>query len=198
MSYSVTVPDLSNNEFQDSSSIYDASHLSLNKKDIDGISSALKYRRPIQRDTDSTYKPIDSGQNSSWPIYEESPIINLPDRARVQRSEPSNSFHALQEWEGYVLEANEDEFTARLVDLTAGVTQEDEETTIPLEEVAENDHKRICPGSIFRWVIGYENLASGNKRRVSQIVFRDLPLMSKWDISEGKEWAQGIVESIKD
>ena len=198
MSFFPTVPDLSNNEFQDSSSTYDDSYLSLNKKHIEGIGSAQRHRRPIVRDTDSMYKPFDSGLNSSWPIYEENPFINIPAKARVQRREPSNSFHALQEWEGYVLEATEDEFTARLVDLTAGATQEDEEATIPLEEIAENDHKRICPGSIFRWVIGYENLASGNKRRVSQIVFRDLPLMSTWDISEGKEWAQGIVESIKD
>ncbi len=198
MYFFLTVPDLSSNEFQDSSSIYDYSYMSLNKKHLEGIGSVLEHRRPIVRDTDSMYKSFDSGLNSRWPIYEENPVINFPAKARGLRSEPSNSFHALQEWEGYVLEITGDEFTARLVDLTAGATQEDEEATIPLEEIAENDHKRICPGSIFRWVIGYENLASGNKRRVSQIVFRDLPLMSTWDISEGKEWAQGIVESIKD
>ena len=33
---------------------------------------------------------------------------------------PSVTFHALQEWEGYVVEIGEEGFVARLVDLTAG------------------------------------------------------------------------------
>ena len=38
-----------------------------------------------------------------------------------------STFHALQEWEGYVLEIHGDEFVARLVDLTVGSSHEEEE-----------------------------------------------------------------------
>ena len=33
---------------------------------------------------------------------------------------PKATFHALQEWEGYVVEIGETDFVARLIDLTAG------------------------------------------------------------------------------
>ena len=136
------------------------------------------------------------------------PIIDFPDLAQVSQDQPQVSFHALQEWEGYVLEetaeqsaqtgSREEEFTARLLDLTAGSSQEEEEAVIPLSEIAEDDRKRLRPGAIFRWVIGYERSESGTKRRVSQIVFRDLPAMTKQDMSEGGEWAREIRQSIVD
>lgn len=42
-------------------------------------------------------------------------------------SETAFSFHLLQEWEGYVIEIEKDNFTARLLDLTAGSSVEEEE-----------------------------------------------------------------------
>ena len=136
------------------------------------------------------------------------PIIDFTDLAPVSQALPRVSFHALQEWEGYVLEEpawddcpegrREGEFTVRLLDLTAGSSQEEEEAVIPLSEIAEDDLNRLRPGAIFRWVIGYERSASGTKRRVSQIVFRDLPAMTKQDMSEGEEWARELRRSIVD
>lgn len=125
-------------------------------------------------------------------------IIELPELKKVSNAPPLVTFHALQEWEGYVLEKRADEFTARLLDLTAGSSHEEEEATIPLEEIAEDDYIRVIPGSIFRWVIGYERSASGTKRRVSQIVFRDLPAITKQDMFEAKEWARKIVQLWSD
>ena len=109
-------------------------------------------------------------------------------------SETAFSFHLLQEWEGYVIEIEKDIFTARLLDLTAGSSVEEEEAVIPLAELSEDDRKRLRLGSIFRWGIGYEHSASGTKRRVSQIVFQDLPVMTAQDIAEGKEWAKKIAQ----
>ena len=91
---------------------------------------------------------------------------------------PRATLHALQEWEGYVVEVERDELVARLVDLTAGSTHEEEEAVIPLAEISECDVAAVRVGSIFRWVIGYERSPSGTKKRVSQIVFRDLPRMT--------------------
>ena len=121
-------------------------------------------------------------------------ILNLP-QPSAHRS-LSATLHALQEWEGYVVEIGEDEFVARLVDLTAGMSYETDEATIPMEEISEHDAEKMSEGDIFRWVIGYERSASGTKRRVSQIVFRDLPRMTAADFEEGRKWAERVARSL--
>ena len=110
---------------------------------------------------------------------------------------PLPVLHALQEWEGYVLELNADEFVAALVDLTSGSSHEEEEAIIPLTEIAENDAATLRAGAIFRWVIGYERSPSGTKKRVSQIVFRDLPRMTERDMEQGREWARQTRRAFK-
>ena len=104
----------------------------------------------------------------------------------------------LQEWEGYVVEIGDDEFVARLVDLTAGHSPETEEATIPLDEVSEDDASRMTEGSIFRWVIGYERSPEGTRKRASQIVFRDLPGMTEGDIAEGRVWAKRMAAALRE
>jgi hypothetical protein len=121
-------------------------------------------------------------------------IVNLP-QPRVRRSPPV-TFHALQEWEGYVTEINDTEFTASLTDLTAGATFAGEEADIPLDEISEADATKMQVGSIFRWVIGYERTA-GSKKRVSHIVFRDLPAITRTDLRDGEEWAHKIMAAFE-
>ena len=126
--------------------------------------------------------------------------ICIPDPPPANRNWVT--MHALQEWEGYVLHKADHDFVARLRDLTAEsfVSQahqtEEEEATIPLTEVADEDLHRLRPGSVFRWVIGYERAATGTKRRISQIVFRDLPSITEEDESAGIEWARKILQSL--
>ena len=120
-------------------------------------------------------------------------ILDLPPRPRRM---PSATFHALQEWEGYVLSIDKDEFEARLIDRTAGATYESEEATIPLQELSDHDAKKLRLGAIFRWVIGYERTAGGSRRRVSQIVFRDLPAVTESDLRAGQEWAANMFKSL--
>lgn len=103
---------------------------------------------------------------------------------------PTTTLHALQEWEGYVVDIGETDFVARLIDLTAGSEHEDEEATIPLAEISDDDVARMREGSIFRWVIGYERSVTGTKKRVSQIVFRDLPVITAADLREAEAWAE--------
>ena len=129
-------------------------------------------------------------------------IIQLP--VAVPENPHWKTTHALQEWEGWVIEKGEEEFTARLLDLTAvdsdprlGWTQE-EEAIIPYSEISEDDLSRLRPGSVFRWIIGYERSATGTKRRISQIIFRDLPAMTKHDMSFGEEWAEKIARAFQD
>ena len=107
------------------------------------------------------------------------------------------TLHALQEWEGYVVEIDRDQFVAQLVDLTAGSTHEEEEAVIPLAEISECDAAAARVGSIFRWVIGYERSPAGTKKRVSQIVFRDLPRMTERDFREGRKWARETMRAFE-
>ena len=123
------------------------------------------------------------------------PILSFPPRPSPAR--PTATLHALQEWEGYVIEMNGDEFVARLVDLTAGSTHEEEEAVIPQAEVSECDVATMGVGSIFRWVIGYERSPAGTKKRISQIVFRDLPRMAERDFRDGRSWAREMLQAFK-
>lgn len=120
-------------------------------------------------------------------------VLDLPPRPRRM---PSATLHALQEWEGYVLHVGEEEFEARLIDLTAGAVYEGEEATIPRQELSDHDAKKLRVGAIFRWVIGYERTAGGSRRRVSQIVFRDLPAVTKTDLRDGEAWAGNMFQSL--
>ncbi len=106
----------------------------------------------------------------------------------------TNTLHALQEWEGYVVEIGDEEFVARLIDLTAGHSHETEEADIPLAELSEDDIRRMKVGSIFRWVIGYERSPGGSKKRVSRIVFRDLPKVTESDLRRAREWARDMAK----
>lgn len=115
--------------------------------------------------------------------------LELPPRPEGTVRQSSPHLNPLQEWEGYVLDVGPDNFTARLLDLTAGSSIEEEEAEVPIEEISEQDRVRVQPGAIFRWVIGYERSPAGVRKRVSVIVFRDLPAVTERDLQEGREWA---------
>ena len=119
-----------------------------------------------------------------------------PPRAGYEHHPPTASLVALQEWEGYVTEISEEGFTARLIDLTADSPYEEEEASIPLAEISEDDAESMRLGSVFRWAIGYERSPSGTKRRVSQIVFRNLPAVTPSDRREGEKWARAVLRSF--
>lgn len=106
------------------------------------------------------------------------------------------SFRALQEWEGYVTSVDKASFVARLADVKSSASHDEEEAVIPRTELSDADDTRLRVGHIFRWVIGYEQSPAGTKRRVSQIVFRDLPAITLSDLQEGEDWAQEIARSL--
>lgn len=145
--------------------------------------------------TSTPVKPVPDDDYTGHPQVPDghASVLDLPPRPRRV---PSATFHALQEWEGYVLEVGEEAFEARLIDMTVGGTYEGEEATIPLLEISDHDAKRLRVGAIFRWVIGYERTTGGNRRRVSQIVFRDLPAITKSDLRAGQEWAANMFKSL--
>jgi hypothetical protein len=107
------------------------------------------------------------------------------------------SSHALQRWDGYVLDIGPDSFRARLTDLTNPSVQSDaEEVEVSLEELDADSRARLAPGRLFQWSIGYELSRSGQKTRFSRIVVRQLPIWTPSELdqarAEGKELAQAI------
>ncbi len=147
-----------------------------------GADTSTTSVRDPQADATTSCPFTGSEQNETRPAR----VVNLPGPRTIPKLP---SLHALQEWEGYVTEINDSEFVANLLDITAGDTFAGEEVVIPLDEISEADVARMRTGSIFRWVIGYERAPSGSKRRVSQIVFRNLPAFTRKDLQEAEEWA---------
>jgi len=159
------------------------------------IRLTLKYGKAGGLTTDARHAQANPALATGRQAVDDlSGIVRLP-RLPTHRP-PATTLHALQEWEGYVVEFDETEFTARLTDLTAGASHEGEEATIPRAELSDRDNARIREGSIFRWVIGYERSAAGTKKRVSHIVFRDLPAFTETDRRRGDAWAQEMMQSF--
>lgn len=156
----------------------------------DLVESALMLRRvSVVEKTAAVPDPQESvgGVQSNTPPPG---VLAFPVPRRPPRS--ATTFYPLQEWEGYVTAIDKDSFTARLVDITAGGTRTTETATIPLTEISETDADKMEIGSFFRWVIGYRRDVSGTKHRVSVIVFRDLPVMTKARLRRARAWAEKI------
>ena len=145
---------------------------------------------PQTHDTDVAEATIEDPLTSAQIGSDLRNVIDFPDLATVSRTVSSTSFHLLQEWEGYVILKGTEDFTVRLLDLTKSSTYEEEEAVIPFSEITNDERKSMRLGSIFRWVIGYERSASGTKQRVSRIVFRDLPVVTKQEITEADQRAK--------
>jgi len=121
----------------------------------------------------------------------------FPAKLSKQR-EARYTFSVLQEWEGYVLSISKDTFTARLVDVTMGRSEEEEEADLPLDDLEEADRSRIRDGAIFRWTIGYQLGPGGTKFRTSCIRFRNIPVWTKKELDknrrEAADWASALSE----
>jgi hypothetical protein len=106
------------------------------------------------------------------------------------------TFFALQEWEGYVTSISRSHFTANLVNLTSGAVRADEEATIPLEELSEQDLRNLKVGSVFRWAVGYQYQPAGTKARISQIVIRQLPQWTRRELDEARREAKEMAKFL--
>ena len=182
------------------------------------ISVYKRYMRPKNVVEDSTQVLLAASHHKPWlrrnqmqksggmpaepiqsvAVYDRSTALRValdaipPPKPRLQ----SATLHALQEWEGYVLEKTTTKFTARLADLTNGVLHEEEEADIPLTELADHQIASVKPGAIFRWVIGYEQAPMRPLKRVSVIVFRDLPIVTESDLRAGDAWARDVLQAF--
>jgi len=105
--------------------------------------------------------------------------------------ERSPSLFAKQEWAGRVTAIREDEFDARLRDITEGGR---EVATIEMEEVGPEDRARMYVGARFHLVMGYERSLSGTRSNVSRLVFLNPTRLTKRDMERGRQWADWLHE----
>lgn len=124
----------------------------------------------------------------------ENAVLDVP-HVKNDEGIANDKFLALHEWEGIVLELQEDTFTARLTDVTDR-QQQPEEGDFLIEDIRSDDLKLLREGAVFRWVVGYEIKKRGEKRRSSQIIFRRLPQWTKREIEEADREAMLVMESI--
>lgn len=101
----------------------------------------------------------------------------------------------LQEWEGRVVQVEGRLVIARLVDITAGETDEAEEVELPLDDVTEADQALLRPGAIFRWILGY-SYASGRKERFARVIVRRLPVWTEREMLEADREASELHNAI--
>jgi len=106
------------------------------------------------------------------------------------------SFTALQEWDGFVSVLRKNSFLARLTDITGKGPADAEEVEIPFQELDDAAVTRLKPGCLFRWVIGYERSAAGQKTRVSRIILRQLPRWRGPALEQADQDAADLMQSI--
>jgi hypothetical protein len=135
----------------------------------------------------------DIGPNPDEPKPQDVGIQTLAFPARTARPAPREI--TLQEWEGRVVQIDGRFIIARLVDITAGETEETEEVELPIDDVTEADQKLLQPGAIFRWVLGY-SYASGWKERFARVVVRRLPVWTDKEMQEADKEAHELHNAI--
>lgn len=116
------------------------------------------------------------------------PLVQEP------RFPPQDRFVALQKWEGQVIEANANLFTAKLTDLTK--PNPDELAEFDLDEVSASDRHLVVPGGVFYWSVGYRDRISGQRSRESVMRFRRLPRWSPNDRAEADRRAAHWSETL--
>jgi hypothetical protein len=120
---------------------------------------------------------------------ETAPIVVPPLRGLTER------FHLLQLWEGVVQAITEDGLVVTLVDKT-NRHYPDEEATIPLAEIPEDDYSLLQPGAVLYWSIGYKEGPGQPRERISRIRVRRLPAWSKADIARAHTRAQQLLADL--
>ena len=92
------------------------------------------------------------------------------------------------QWSGVVIRHDKENLTARLQDLIDDGNPE-EEVTLSIEEIDEQERALIRDGAMFSWYIGYRKGYKYPQERFSKIRFRRLPVWSEREISDAENLA---------
>lgn len=81
----------------------------------------------------------------------------------------------LQDWEGVVETMGDENFTARLRDLTNEENYPSEIAELPIEDISDDDQELLQVGAVFYLTVGRSIRPNGRQQRFGRIVFRRLP-----------------------
>jgi len=109
---------------------------------------------------------------------------------------PTERFRLLQLWVGVVQEIADDGLVVTLFDQTNRQYPE-EDVTISLSEIPEQDHPLLKSGAILYWSIGYREDQGQPRERVSCVRARRLPVWSETDLERGRANAQKVIADLK-
>lgn len=122
-------------------------------------------------------------------VEPKSPVVDVP-----EFDKGTESFEALQRWEGYVVEVGLDCCIVRLVDMDNRM--KDAEVELLLDEVDPGDHDLVVAGAVFYWHIGYLERKSG-RISASNIRFRRMPAWSRNELKEARTRANKILAELE-
>lgn len=108
-------------------------------------------------------------------------------------TDEKNYFYKTQKWIGHVIEIRDDEFVAKLEDITKGGTNEIGEFDI--NEISEEDKSLLKTGATFYWSIGYANEGSQVKKE-SIIRFQRVFNWDEDDYNESLDRASNLSDKL--
>ena len=157
--------------------------------------SSIPERLPLQDfmrgtsyDVNSNALTYEEGEPKTAPVE----VIRSPPHViRPRLEQLLGNFRLIQLWEGHVLEVTEKEFVAVITDCT-NPNFNDEQVTLGIEELTEDDIPLIKPGAVFYWSIGYADYPGRPRVRQSRIRFRRLPAWTQAELEHAREAAKRL------
>ncbi len=112
------------------------------------------------------------------------------------KTRPERTLTPISEWEGYVEDISENDFSVRMVNVRSKSSLPADMATFDKDEVSKYDRQLLKEGAIVRWVVGRERLSTGQIRNVSELYFRRLPAHTEKDYKRAYEMACTLLAGI--
>lgn len=121
----------------------------------------------------------------------ERPVVRIPPVPRPPET-GSERFTLLQKWDGVVVDADAETFTARLLDSHGELPPQ--QAIFSRSELWSGEQNQIAVGAPFVWTIGYRHNPS--RERVSYLYFRRLPPWSEDELNTARSRAEKVSTAI--
>jgi hypothetical protein len=119
-------------------------------------------------------------------------VVKIP-RVICSPEAATERFTLLQKWDGVVLEADAETFTARLLDTNGELPPQ--QARFSRSELSPEEETQIAVGASFVWTIGYRHIGA-TRHRDSTIYFRRLPPWSEDEIKSARSRAENVSTTI--
>ncbi len=160
--------------------------------DLNATSSQKQGRGQIAASNQSLF-------DTSADDYVASPTFPITRLADIG-SAPASRTELLAEWDGCVTGLPNEGyyFSATLKGKVGeGVQGEEEDASIPLDDVSEGDKDLLRLGNFFRLCVIHEVLPTGQPRRYTQVVFRRMPAYRRHDLEQSAERGREIARRLR-